>query len=115
MLKPRTLTPVALSQVVSGIRAGVPAGRAAFTLNDSMTSEERTLVRRECALFMDADGFVSPAKLYLWFATGEGAALLYAYRDMNTSLSCLSDRRVDKGTNHLQDSSSIMPNNIKHI
>ena len=57
-------------QVVSGSRVGVPAGRALYQLNDRMTGEERALARRECALFMDADGFVSPAKLYVWFATG---------------------------------------------
>ena len=66
--------------MVSGSRVGVPAGRALYQLNDRMTGEERALARRECALFMDADGFVSPAKLYVWFATGTDCILSVCFQ-----------------------------------
>ena len=76
-------------QVVSGSRVGVPAGRALYQLNDRMTGEERALARRECALFMDADGFVSPAKLYVWFATGTDYIISVCYQ-VPTSMVCHS-------------------------
>ena len=58
-------------QFKSGVQEDLPPGVALYRFGDRLTPQEKMVVKQAWALCMDKAGFMSPAKIFPWFAHGK--------------------------------------------
>ena len=59
------------TQLIFGAQSDIPPGMAVYKLNDQYTSEQKYFTKQSLGPCMDEDGYMSPGKIYPWFAVGK--------------------------------------------